>query len=115
MNRHAISFLVLGVSFALNIGSLYAADQYAVSFERNVPVKMRDGVTLYSDIYRPKADGKFPVLLQRTPYEKNYDFSFGLEAASRGYVVIIQDVRGTYTSEGEWYPFKDESDDGFDT
>src|ERR1041385_8091721 len=93
----------------------WAADPYAVRYERNVAVKMRDGVTLRADIFRPKADGKFPVLLQRTPYDKNNEVSMGLAGAARGYVVIVQDVRGRYTSEGEWYTFKHESDDGYDT
>ncbi len=92
-----------------------AAEPYAVTFEANIRVKMRDGVGLRADIYRPAADGKFPVLLQRTPYNKNNEFGFGLKAAARGYVVIVQDVRGRFGSEGEWYTFKHESDDGFDT
>ena len=49
----------------------HAADQIGVTFERNVAMQTRDGVTLKSDVYRPAADGKFPVLLQRTPYDKN--------------------------------------------
>ena len=75
---------------------------------------MRDGVVLRADIFRPKADGKFPVLLERTPYNKQGE-DIGWRAAPRGYVVIVQDVRGRYTSEGEWYPFKNESNDGYDT
>jgi putative CocE/NonD family hydrolase len=96
-------------------GVCFAADQYPVTFERNVAVKMRDGVTLRADIYRPKTDGQFPVLLQRTPYGKNDGVSFGLKAAARGYVVIFEDVRGRYASEGEWYTFKNEPNDGYDT
>src|SRR5436309_10304367 len=92
-----------------------AAESHEVTVERNVPAKMRDGVTLRADIYRPKAEGKFPVLLQRTPYDKTASVSFGVKAAQRGYVVIIQDVRGRFRSEGEWYPFKYESQDGYDT
>lgn len=92
-----------------------AAESLAVTVEQGVSVKMRDGTVLRADIYRPKAEGKFPVLLQRTPYDKNGSFTFGLRAAALGYVVIVQDVRGRYTSEGEWYPFKHESDDGYDT
>ncbi len=95
--------------------SAYAADQYPVIIEHNVAAKMRDGVTLHADIYRPKADGQFPVLLQRTPYDKRGGTDFGLKAAARGYVAIIQDVRGRYSSEGEWYTFKNESNDGYDT
>src|ERR1041385_1577226 len=102
-------FAFLSAEFA------FAADPYAITYERNVAVKMRDGVTLRADIFRPKADGKFPVLLQRTPYDKNNEVSMGLAGAARGYVVIVQDVRGRYASEGEWYTFKHESDDGYDT
>src|SRR3981189_2440808 len=92
-----------------------AADSYEVTVEQGVPVKMRDGVTLRADIYRPKAEGKFPLLLTRTPYEKNGTVDFCLKAAARGYVVVAQDVRGRYASEGDWYPFKYESQDGYDT
>jgi putative CocE/NonD family hydrolase len=76
---------------------------------------MRDGVTLIADICRPKADGKFPVLLVRTPYDRNGEIKFCLKGAARGYVVIEQDVRGRYDSQGDWYPFKYESQDGYDT
>lgn len=94
--------------------SLYA-ESYEVTIERGVTVKMRDGVLLRADIFRPKTEGKFPVLLQRTPYNKSYGSDFGERAASAGYVVIVQDVRGRYTSEGEFYTFKHESNDGYDT
>lgn len=84
-------------------------------FERNVPMKTRDGVTLYADIYRPAGEGTFPVLLQRTPYNKDNAADFGRKAVARGFMVVVQDVRGRYTSEGEWYTFKHEIDDGYDT
>ncbi len=92
-----------------------AAENHEVTVERNVTAKMRDGVTLRADIYRPKAEGKYPVLLVRTPYDKTNETNFGLKAAARGYVVIAQDVRGRFTSEGDWYTFKNESQDGYDT
>ena len=95
--------------------ALRAAEKYEVAVERNVAAKMRDGVTLRADVYRPKVDGKFPVLLVRTPYDKQWILGFGLKAAARGYVVIAQDVRGRFESEGEWYTFKYESQDGYDT
>jgi putative CocE/NonD family hydrolase len=95
-------------------GALWAAEQNDVVIERGVQARMRDGVILRADIYRPRAEGKFPVLLQRTPYNKDAD-DFGLRGAAHGYVVIIQDVRGRYSSDGEWYPFKNESNDGYDT
>ncbi|MGC1461536.1 MAG: CocE/NonD family hydrolase [Terracidiphilus sp.] len=86
-----------------------------VVVERDVSMKTRDGVTLYADIYRPASDGMFPVLLTRTPYDKRNGAGFGHLGALRGYVVVVQDVRGRYTSEGEWYPFKHEIEDGYDT
>src|SRR5882757_10259464 len=98
---------------ALPIGIRAQSDSVVV--ERDVPAKTRDGVILKADIYRPRADGKYPVLLQRTPYDKNNTRSFGMKAAARGYIAIVQDVRGRFTSEGEWYPFRHELRDGYDT
>jgi len=85
-----------------------------VVIERNVAMKTRDGVTLMADIYRPTGDDTFPVLLQRTPYNKDNADEFAHKAVARGFMVVVQDVRGRYTSEGEWYTFKHESDDGYD-
>jgi uncharacterized protein len=107
----SIGFIFLAIA----AHSARAAESYAITTESGVEAKMRDGTILRADIYRPKADGKFPVLLERTPYDKQGSRDFAIKAAPRGYVVIVQDVRGRYTSEGEWYPFKNESNDGFDT
>lgn len=89
--------------------------QHELNFERDVPVKMRDGITLRADVCRPNEGGKFPVLLTRTPYDKNEAIAFCRKAVARGYVVVAQDVRGRYSSEGDWYPFEYESQDGYDT
>jgi len=90
-----------------------------IIIQHDVPMKTRDGVKLYADIYRPKssANEKFPVILMRTPYDKNVSWAVSpvFKMVPRGYVVIIQDVRGRYTSEGEWYPFRHEQADGYDT
>ena len=96
---------------------ILAAEPYGVTIEHGVVAKMRDGTVLRADIYRPAIAGKFPVILKRTPYDKhNVDAAdFGVKGAARGYVVINQDVRGRYTSDGEWYPFLHESEDGYDT
>src|SRR5580698_10894185 len=87
-----------------------------IMIQRGVPMKTRDGVTLYADIYRPKSSEKCPVILMRTPYDKSVNWAVGptSKIVSRGYVVIVQDVRGRYRSEGEWYPFRHEQADGFD-
>jgi hypothetical protein len=84
--------------------------------QHDVPMKTRDGLTLYADIYRPNSTGKLPVILMRTPYDKSVGWAVGpvYKMVPRGYVVIIQDVRGRYTSEGEWYPFRHEQADGYD-
>jgi putative CocE/NonD family hydrolase len=92
-----------------------AAAPIEVTVEHSVKVTMRDGVGLRADIYRPKQEGRYPVLLERTPYNKAGGGDFGTHAAEAGFVTIVQDVRGRYSSEGEWYPFKYESQDGFDT
>jgi putative CocE/NonD family hydrolase len=93
-----------------------AQESYAVITQNGVSMKTRDGVTLHADIYRPRADGRFPVILMRTPYDKSVSWAAApaYQVASHGYVFIIQDVRGRYTSEGEWYPFRHDSEDGYD-
>ena len=108
------ALLALILSVSLEAGQTTAGDG-AVIVEHNVPVKMRDGVILRADVYRPAAPGKYPVLLTRTPYDKTFEMTFAVKAAEHGYVDIAQDTRGRYASEGEWYPFKYESQDGYDT
>ena len=90
---------------------------YRVKMEHNVPIPMRDGVTLSADIYRPAAEGEFPVILVRTPYSNNTLASVEQSKffAERGYVHVQVDVRGRYDSEGTFYAFRHEPDDGFDT
>jgi uncharacterized protein len=91
------------------------AENYGIIIEHNAVTAMRDGIKLRADIYRPSVPGKFPVLLVRTPYDKTQEMEFASKAAARGYVVVAQDVRGRFQSEGDWYPFKYESQDGYDT
>jgi hypothetical protein len=95
--------------------SLAAQSASDISIEHDVAMKTRDGVTLKADIYRPAGGGTFPVLLQRTPYNKDNADEFAHKAVARGFMVVVQDVRGRYTSDGEWYTFKHETDDGYDT
>ena len=94
-----------------------ATTQNNVVIERNVMVPMRDGVRLATDIYRPDKPGQFPVLLQRLPYGKQIlerVFLDPTQTAQRDYVVLAQDSRGRFDSEGEWYPFHCEINDGYD-
>ncbi len=89
-------------------------EQFRVVIENGASMKTRDGVVLVSDVYRPDAPGKYPVLIQRTPYNRAGEASEAATLASNGYVVIIQDTRGRFGSGGEFYPFRYESQDGYD-
>ncbi len=79
---------------------------------------MRDGVVLRADVYRPAREGKFPVLVFRTPYGKHHaarSDGVHLKAVERGYAVVLQDVRGRYASDGHFDPYRQEGKDGYDT
>ncbi len=88
-----------------------------ILFEANVPSTMRDGVVLRADILRPDDPGRFPAILIRTPYGKEDEWrdSFAIRAAREGYVVVAQDVRGRYASDGVFHPYHQEGKDGYDT
>jgi putative CocE/NonD family hydrolase len=92
-----------------------AQDRFEVKAETGVRTAMRDGVVLVSDVYRPAAEGTFPVLLQRTPYDRKGAGGQARQLAAHGYIVVVQDTRGRYDSQGEFYPFRHETEDGFDT
>jgi uncharacterized protein len=97
--------------------SAEAKPDYKVIVERAVPMRMRDGTTLRADVYRPDAPGKFPVLVMRTPYDKSQQLAMVEKDyfPPRGYVLIVQDTRGRFSSEGEFVPFVHEASDGYDT
>ncbi len=92
---------------------------HQIDVDFDVPARMRDGTILRANVYRPAGEGKWPVLLTRLPYGK--DFPLGsstldpVQVARRGYVVIVQDTRGRFTSGGDWTPFVNEALDGVDT
>lgn len=96
--------------------------QYDCTIERQIGVVMADGATLYHDVYRPALDGEavtgqWPVLVERSPYNKDrLSHSItGRYFAQRGYVYVIQDVRGRWASDGAFAFLRNEADDGFDT
>lgn len=99
---------------------LASAQTYTVHLDKNVTIQMRDGVRLSTNIYRPARDGapapgRFPVIMERTPYGKLRAQPLADYYVPKGYVVIVQDVRGRYESEGRWIPIKNDPNDGFDT
>jgi len=101
-----------------------------VIIEQNSMIPMRDGIKLATDIYRPAQEGQWPVLVTRHPYNKDFRFPFpGWEdrrmavevnlfaerVVEAGYVIVVQDVRGRYASEGDFIPFLFDAQDGVDT
>src|SRR5262249_49000116 len=97
------------------------APEFGTLVEKNVLVAVRDGTKLALDLYRPTklntnaaVDGDFPVLLCRTPYDKNNVKAEAEWFCGRGYVVVVNDVRGRYASEGEWQMIVDDVTDGYD-
>ena len=92
-------------------------EHYSVEMKLDVKVPMRDGVDLSADIYLPISTGPWPAILMRTPYSNNVDVMIerGRMLANSGYAVVIQDVRGRWDSDGVYYAFHQEVEDGFDT
>ena len=94
-------------------------DSVSLKVETNVAATMRDGTTLYADVYRPDGPGPFPTILQRTPYDKTAALASQMldpmKAAKAGFALIIQDTRGRFTSGGEFNCFIDDINDGYDT
>lgn len=110
-----ISLTVLTLCFALASAAL-AADPIKGITERDVPVLMRDGVILRAHVFRPDTGGPYPVLVMRTPYGKASQMDRRVKA---GYIVVTQDARGRYASDGEYESFvrfnTHDAEDGYDT
>jgi uncharacterized protein len=96
---------------------LSRASKMEMTVDYDVPIRLRDGVLTFADIYRPTARGRYPVLLTRTPYDKSgaNGYPAPLRGVKNGYVVAIQDVRGRYKSEGQFVPLFQEFADGYDS
>ncbi len=89
-----------------------------VMVDHHVAIPMRDGVNLYADVYRPVAEGKYPVIVCRTPYSTQRApaaYEEPVFFSRRGFVYVFQDVRGRHESEGKWEPFRNDIEDGYDT
>lgn len=96
-----------------------------ILFERDVPITLRDGVTIYTDIFRPVTEGRYPAIMAWSPYGKEVggqmlddvpgrsgvplNATSGLEKfegpdpaywVAKGYAVVNPDKRGAYMSEG---------------
>jgi putative CocE/NonD family hydrolase len=95
--------------------------EFQVRIDFNQRVKMSDGVELSADVYRPEAEGRFPVILVRTPYNKGSEFknqvylTEGRYFVARGYVYVAMDVRGRGDSDGKFTPQRNEGKDGYES
>jgi putative CocE/NonD family hydrolase len=138
LSRRSFSALVLSLGLFGARRARGAADApapFEAALESNIRVRMRDGVHLATDVYRPARSGRavtgrFPIIMERTPYGRNVTNFRDFTAANHtpktraevaelyvrnGYVVIFQDCRGRHDSEGEFTKYLNEGADGFDT
>ena len=118
-----LSLSILRTATAQDTLPIYRALAEVAVIDQKVMIPMRDGVRLATDIYRPKAPGKYPVILSRTPYNFNSwvdgkmtprTFEQALDAVKRGYVFVVQNERGRFFSEGEWDILGTPLTDGYD-
>lgn len=120
----AVSSVRPALSQATEDGKAVLAELEKVAIiDQKVMMPMRDGVRLATDIYRPKGEGKFPIIFSRTPYNFNAyrdgelvarTLSTALDAVNRGYAYVVQNERGRFFSEGEWDILGTPLTDGYD-
>ncbi|WP_411820611.1 CocE/NonD family hydrolase [Hyphococcus formosus] len=122
--RAALAVIAFSMTVLCSDASAQSFDRYDGNFPEGVSityhqmVEMRDGVALATDIYLPKKKGKFPTLLVRDIYSNGSSQirqRYAKFATNNGYAFVFQSVRGRYDSEGEWYPYFQEIEDGDDT
>lgn len=117
-NRAATIFsalFYLVIIGALSVGAATPIANPGIAIKKDIPLVLSDGIKLYADIYLPAPEGKYPVILIRTPYNKEDLKAIGESFASAKYAVLIQDVRGQGKSEGQFFPFTAERGDGLAT
>ncbi|WP_375768154.1 CocE/NonD family hydrolase [Archangium gephyra] len=109
--------MTLASRFLARLLELPPADTYDVTVERDLEIPMPDGFKLLADRYSPRQGGKLPTLLVRSPYGRRgfFGMQYGRLFAERGFQVLVQSVRGTFGSGGQFDPFRNERDDGLAT
>jgi uncharacterized protein len=115
----AAVFCLLGINRPL--GAQAAPPYEVIRAEHDLMIPVRDGLKMATDVYRPArngvpVEGRFPVLLNRTPYDKGSLAAQAETFAKAGYVVAVQDLRGRYVSEGKFLKVQPaDATDGYDT
>ncbi len=112
LNKSKRKKSALGMSIVFLV-ILLASNIYG---QKTIEIPMRDGIKLATDLYFPESEsGPFPVILMRTPYNKDMLKPYGTYFSGHGFVYAIQDVRGRFGSQGDWEPFINEREDGYDS
>ena len=96
-------------------GLAFAAFKFYKAEKKELNIAMNDGVSLSTSIFVPKGRGPFTTVLVRTPYSTYAEEWMGQAFNLFRIAVVLQDVRGKYRSEGEFYPFINEREDGLQT
>ena len=112
------SMLAFTAAFGQSFQSYEGQFPESLDVRYHVPVEMRDGVRLATDVYLPDGEGRFPTLLVRDIYTNGSAAvrqQYARFATSNGYAFVFQSARGRYDSEGKWYPYFQEINDGDDT
>ena len=99
----------------LLLSLLFATSAFAEVKTETITIPMRDGVTLTADLYRDDSVKEAPVILTRTPYDRTKQKGTGEKWAKAGYIFIAQDCRGKFGSSGDFAPYNNEGQDGYDT
>ena len=118
MNSVRCTLIALACAIFVRPGVVLPASAQAPVVDSSVAVPMRDGAVLRAIVMRPRAVGRFPALVYRTPYGAESavrDSEIFAKAVARGYAVVVQDVRGRYRSDGKFDPYRQEGSDGYDT
>src|SRR5687767_5372341 len=103
--------------FSLRLAVFFLFVGADIRAKETIMLPMRDGVKLATDVHKTEgtSPSPLPVILARTPYNKNSLDAIGVEAIKRGFILVTQDCRGRFASEGENLPFTLDGPDGFDT
>jgi len=108
--------IYISLTFLLAVSISFADILEKYGYAREITnIVMRDGISLATDVYRPKKEGKYPCVLARTPYNRQGRQAMIEPFFAESLVVVVQDCRGRFDSEGEFFPFVNERKDGLET
>lgn len=106
-------FLIVVLACVVSVFAV--AEGTSTSGHQEYMVKMRDGVELATSVYLPEGEGPWPAIVTRTPYNKSMYKGQYERYTKEGFAFVAQDARGKFRSKGEYFPFRDDMADGYDT